>query len=85
MRIQSTTEVSTRQQHNPFLSLSAGSVMVGKSASIVSFEECLKAQMQNAATPAMTRKAELMATGSIWGYFIQGASAKQELKIKERA
>jgi len=86
MRIQSTTEVNTRQQHNPFLSYNAGSLAAGKSASIISFQECLRAQMQNAVTPANTRKAELMATSSIWGYFVtQGASAKQEIKFKERA
>lgn len=85
MRIQSVTEVNTWKQKNPFISQSSGWESAGKSASYISFEECLKAQFQNAVTPAPTRNAEWMATSSIWGYFAtQGASAKQEIKPKER-
>ena len=86
MRIKSITEVDTWQQKNPFSSQSAGLEQAGKSASLISFEECLKAQFQSAVPLAPTRNAEWMATSSIWGYFTsQGASAKQEIKPKERA
>jgi len=86
MRVQSTAEVNTRQQQNPFLTRNVGHNAADKSASLVSFEECLKTQIKDAAAPAMTRKAELTATGSIWGYYMtQGASAKPEIRLKGRA
>ena len=86
MRVQAITEVNTRQQHNPSLTQDADYIMIGKSASLVSFEECLRSQMQNTAHPAVTRRVEWMATSSIWGYLMtQEALQKSETKLKERA
>jgi len=86
MRIQAITEVNTRKQQNPYLTQNADYVTIGKDASLVSFEECLRTQMQSSQHPAVSRRAEWMATSSIWGYFMtQEASRKSELRLKERA
>jgi len=86
MRVQAITEVNTRQQQNPNLTQNTGYTVIGKSASRVTFEECLKSQMQNASSLVDTRRGEWMATGSIWGYLMtQEALQKSETKPKERA
>ena len=85
MRVQSIAEVNTRQQQNPFLTRKVGHSSADKSASLVSFEECLRTHIQHDEAPA-TRKAEWFATSSVWGYFMaQGASAKPEIRLKGRA
>ena len=86
MRIQNVTEVSTNQHQNPQTIPGTDTMTGSNSATLVSFEECLRSQLQSAAKPAVTHNAEWMATSSIWGYFMpNGASNRLELRPKERA
>ena len=86
MRVQAITESNTRQQQNPYLAQDADYLTLGKSATLVSFEECLKSQMQNATNPSVTIRGEWMVTSSMWGYFMaQEVANKSETKLKESA
>ena len=86
MRIQAVTEISTNQQQNPHIIRSAGAIAAGKSASAISFEECLKSQIQETRTSNATRNAEWHAVSSFWGYSMpQGAPIKPDLKQTARA
>ena len=86
MRIQSITEVNTNLQPNPFFAQSAGSASTGKSASRLSFEDCLRSQIQESRTIAVTRNAEWHAGSLLMGYYLlPGASSKPELKLRARA
>ena len=81
MRIKSVTEISTNQQPNSNLLFNAGITETGKSSSLTSFEECLKSQIQDVGASAMTRKAEMLAVSSIWGYYMPHmVSLRPELK-----
>jgi len=63
-----------------------GYATTGKSASLISFQECLKSQVQATGGLAMTRKAEQQAVGSIWGYYLpQWMPNKPELRNRARA
>ena len=86
MRIQAITETNTRQKQNPYLAQDIDHMTLGKSAALVSFEECLKSQMQNATNPSVTGRGEWMVTSSMWGYFMaQEVANKSETKLKENA
>ena len=86
MRIQSITEVSTHQQSNPFVTHNAGSIMLGKSVSPMSFGECLRSQIQDVRVSATAQKAEGLAVGSVWGHYMpQWIPLKPELRQKSRA
>ena len=86
MRVQAITEVHTRHQHNPYLAQYADYTTIGKSAALVSFEECLRSQIQNASKPSVTPSGEWVAMSSLLGYFlVQEAAYKSEIKPKERA
>ena len=86
MRIQSITDVNTQQQPNPFSTQKADSITAGKNASLVSFKECLRSQMQDVKAPAATRKAELSAVSYLWSYIRpQRVSHKPEVKAKTSA
>jgi len=85
MRIQSIAESNTQQQPNPFVIQNSGDVFTGRSASQISFEECLRAQIRDIANPVVTRGAEGLAISSLWGYIMQqGITQKSELKIRAR-
>ena len=85
MRIQAITEVNTQQQY-PSHMQNTDSKAVGKSESLGSFKEHLRLQIQDSKAPTATRKAEVVAVNSLWGYLIpQGLSPKPEQKIKTRA
>jgi len=86
MRVQAITAVNTQQQPNPFFMQSASNATAGKISSLISFEECLKSQIQNNRAPAMTQKAEVLAVSSLSGYLVpQSLLQKPELKPKARA
>jgi len=86
MRVQSITEVNTQQQPNPFFVQSASSATAGKITSLVSFEECLKSQIQNNRAPAMTKNAETLAVSSLSGYVMPHRLLhRPDLKPKARA
>ena len=86
MRVQAIAEVNTRQQQNPHLAHDADYITLGKSANLVSFEECLRSQMQNATSPSVTIKGEWMVTSSLLGYFLaQEVANKPGTKLKEDA
>ena len=86
MRIQSIKEVNTQQQENPFLVQKVGSVAAGESASLVSFKECLRLQIQDIKAPVDTQKAELVAASTLWNYMIpRAASPRPGMKPKARA
>jgi len=88
MRIQSVTEVNTNLQQNPYISQRADLATIGKNASLDSFKECLRSQIQDSRVPAVTRRAEMAAAGALWNCIIpQRASSrpKPEMKHKIRA
>jgi len=86
MRIYSVTGVNTRQRNNPHSILKAGSVTTGRSASQISFEDCLKSQIQDLKALATTYGAEGQAAGFLLGSYIpKEASHRPELKHRARA
>ena len=91
MRIQSIKEVNTQQQQNPFFMQIAGSGTDGHSASLVSFKECLRAQLQDVKSPEVTRKAESVTASSLWNFLMprevakKSVTQKPEMKPKARA
>jgi len=86
MRIQSITEANTQQQQNPFLMKNADLMAADKSATQASFRDCLRSQILDFKAPAATRKAELVAVSSLWGYLTsKGVSPNPEQKPKTRA
>ena len=85
MRIQSVLEANTQQQSNPFFVQNADSIADGKSASLISFKECLRSQIQDVKAPATTRKAELAAVSYLCNYLApQRVSPRHDLKQKAR-
>ena len=58
MRILAVYETNTNHQKNPFFIQDAADASVGKSASLTSFEECLRAQYQNDKPPAKAYKSK---------------------------
>ena len=54
MRIQSIYEVNTHLHESPFFSQNAGESAIGNTNSLISFEECLRAQFQKAKPNAKT-------------------------------
>ena len=86
MRIQSISEVNTNLQPNPFITQNTDSALAGRQASLISFEECLRAQIQDYKAPQMTKKAEMQAMNFSWGYHLpQGSQLKPDLKLRARA
>ena len=86
MRIESVKEVNTQQQQYPFFVPKVGSVTAGHSASLVSFKECLRTQIQDTKVPAVTRNAELVTASSLWNFLVpRGATQKPETRLKARA
>jgi len=86
MRIKSIAEVGNNQQPNPFQIQSAGSAPAGKSASPRTFEECLRAQLQDSKNIAAIRNAESQAGSLFMGlHMLPLMAAKPELKPKARA
>jgi len=86
MRIQPVTEVITRQQQYPNAIRKTDSAIGGGSASLVSFEECLKSQLMDTGSPAVTRRAEVQVAGAQWGYYMhQVIPFRSELKLKTRS
>ena len=86
MRIQSVTEVNTNYQSNPYYFHGAGSATTGKSASRNSFEECLRSQIQDSRTTALSRNAEWYAGSLLMGYYmLPGVTFRPELKLRARA
>ena len=82
MRIQSITETNTQQQYNPHIVQNIGHAQAVNNVSQISFEECLRSQIQDNGVPAMIRKTELwIANVGFDGYNIpQGVSLRPEAK-----
>jgi len=85
MRVHSITEANTRQQQNPFYMQNVNSLIHGKSNSILSFEEHLKSQIQNAKAPVAERKEELLAASYMLGsYALRATPQRSPLWLKGR-
>ena len=86
MRVQSITQVNTKQQQNPYIMQNTGAMITGKSASLTSFEECLNSQIQDLRALKTTRNAEWQKGNILLGFhFSQGMSLRPELKTRARA
>ena len=86
MRVQSIYEVSTNMQQYPDTMRNAGYTAAGKSASQISFEECLRAQYQKDRPTAMRRKKEGRVYDAPRGHYsMRGASIRSDLMLKVSA
>ena len=86
MRIQPISESNTNLHPNPYLPRSTDSATAGKHASLISFEDCLRAQITDFETPLSTRRAETQAISSLWGHQMQsGVLLKSGIKLRARA
>ena len=69
MRIQSVTEVNTRQQNNPFLLQKTGQVSNGKTPTGLAFEEYFKSYMTQKSAARVKRQPERHSIGLFWGFY----------------
>ena len=84
MRVDSIIAISANQQNSP-RSKQYDNSPNDKNASGVSFEEFLKAKLQQTSSPTVTRQAENQVAGLLMGYFSSLKIAKTEPKPKENA
>ena len=86
MRVQSIAEANINQHYHQSIMNKAGYEISGKSASLMSFKDCLKSQIRDDSDPAMIRTAESEAIGSVWGYYMpQQVTLNPELRLRARA
>ncbi|MCL2462490.1 MAG: hypothetical protein FWF44_07485 [Defluviitaleaceae bacterium] len=86
MRIEAITKINTSKQYNPGVSKPAGILTAGKSAPLVSFEECLRAQIQDVRSQAKTCEMEGQAAKLFGGFQMisPGIPFKTELRLRAR-
>ena len=71
MHIQPIYETSTEHRQSPFIFQNVGDPTTENSAAQVSFEDCLKVQIQNVKTPAKTVNMDRQAYRSPRGFYMQ--------------
>jgi len=69
MRVQSITEVNTRQQQNPFLLQKAGFESTGKTANGLAFEEYFKSYLTQKSAAKVQPKTGNQTPGLFWGFY----------------
>jgi len=69
MRVQSITEVNTRQQQNPFLLQRADLESTRKTATGLAFEAYFNSYLMQKNAAKVQRKPEYQTTGLFWGYY----------------
>jgi len=82
MRVDSVISINAHQQHNPHTTEYAG-VSAGKTVSGLSFEDYLKANLQQVNAPEVSRQTENQLAGLLIGYFTPlRFSQKEEAKAE---
>ena len=86
MRIQSITEANTNQQFNPYAIQKTDFTNNEKSASLTSFKDYLKSQIQDDGGLARSGDTDNESVVAVWGYYMpQWVPTKPELKLRTRA
>jgi len=69
MRVQSITEVNTRQQQNPFLLQKTGLVSNSKTATGLAFEDYFNSYLTQKNAAKVTRHPQHQPAGLFWGFY----------------
>ena len=85
MRIQSITEANTNQQFNPQTIHNDEYKLTWKSASLTSFKDYLKSQIQDDGGSARVGNNEYQAASAVWGLCMLQLPIRPELKLRARA
>jgi len=88
MRVHSTYEVNTHQQHNPFIPHDAGTASAGIKAAGFTFADYLRTHFQqpNAASVTGDSNAHMAISGIFWGFYpMLRVQSKPEQTLEDSA